>query len=393
MAAARHEKFRFADMEEDLRLKHILRRMLDTPEVRKVQKRLELLYRTSGISLEGDGAFIIGETGAGKTTAARMYIDEKYDALRALDPAGEWSRPKVAGTDLRPIVRKTASGRERPIVVVSVNARPRFNSLLRDTALAMQVPLAKNFDFGEAMNEVMMAIETQKVKMIIFDDVQHIFDAGMNAYSAADVFKLFLKSRVAVVCIGLPYAELLTAVNPQLDRLVQQKIMMAPLRCSIGDFPEVDHRGRPKEEVEKTAYREIMEAIDTRDGANSVLPFDEQSNLSYPDMALRIFQASGGYIGEIMKLIQLASTLAILDGSTRVTKQDFAQAHENRTRCSDEANWFKMGWPKFSESFGGVVQSKTHKEDAAKAAKAKKEVDKYLTKSQRRVADVIAGRK
>ena len=93
------------------------------------------------------------------------------------------------------------------------------------------------------------AIEAQKVKMIIFDDVQHILDAGMSAYSAADVFKLFLKSRVAVVCIGLLYAHLLTAVNPQLNRLVQQKIVMPPLRCSIGDFPEVDHRGRPKEEV------------------------------------------------------------------------------------------------------------------------------------------------
>jgi len=39
---------------------------------------------------------------------------------------------------------------------------------------------------------------------------------------------------------------------------------------------------------------------------------------------------------------------------TRVTMQDFAQAHENRTKRSDEANWFKMDWPKFSERFGSV---------------------------------------
>jgi len=135
-----------------------------------------------------------------------------------------------------------------------------------------------------------------------------------------------------------------------------------------------------------------MEAIDARDGANSVLPFDEASNLSYPDMALRIHQASGGYIGEIMNLIHQASTLAILDGSTRVTMEDFAQAHENRTSCSDEANWFKMGMKTFTERFG-TVQPQLQKEDAKKGAKAEKEVEKYLKRSGRRVADAFAGRK
>jgi hypothetical protein len=394
MAAARHEKFRFSDMDEDRRLAHVLRRLLETPAVRTVQKRLELLYRTAGIAREGDGALILGETGAGKTTAARMYVDAKYQELRSRDPTGEWSRPEAAGTDLRPIVHVTSSGIERPIVVVSVNARPRFNSLLRDTALAMQVPLGKNFDFGEAMTSVMKAIEKQKVKMIIFDDVQHIIDAGMNAFGAADVFKLFLKCRIAVVCIGLTHARSLASVNSQLDRLIQQRITIAPLRCSLGDFPEVYANGRTKsgETVEPTAFREVMEAIDARDGANSVLPFDEASNLSYPDMALRIHQASGGYIGEIMNLIHQASTLAILDGSTRVTMEDFAQAHENRTSCSDEANWFKMGMKTFTERFG-TVQPQLQKEDAKKGAKAEKEVEKYLKRSGRRVADAFAGRK
>ena len=45
-----------------------------------------------------------------------------------------------------------------------------------------------------------------------------------------------------------------------------------------------------------------------------MLPFDEPSNLSHPDMALRIHQATGGYVGEIMKLIHKACELAIEDG-------------------------------------------------------------------------------
>jgi hypothetical protein len=391
MAAARHEKFRFADMEEDRRLLHIFRRLMDTPDVRAVHDRLKLIWMTAGVGREGDSAFITGITGAGKTTAARMFTDTKYDELRALDPTGEWERPEVAGTDLRPILHTTAAGNRRPIAVVAVNPRPRFNSLLQDTALAMQVGLTKGFDFGDAMREVSLAIQTQKVKMIIFDDVQHIIDAGMDAFGAADVFKLFLKSRVSVVCIGLPYAKSLGKVNEQLDRLVQQEFMVKPLRCSLGDFPELDAKGkiRDDETMEKTAFRALMEAIDLQAGPNSVLPFDEPSHLSRPDMALRIHQATGGFVGEIMKLIQQACLLAIVDGSSKVTMQDFERAHENRTSCSDEANWFKMSWPKFADRFG----SRPPKVDVAATTEAEKTVAKYIKKAERRVADALAGRK
>jgi hypothetical protein len=391
MAAARQEKFRFADMQEDRRLRHVLRRTLETPDVKAIQKRLERIYRVANIGLEGDCAFIVGETGAGKTTAARMFTDTKYEELRRLDPTGEWERPEVAGTDLRPIIHTTTAGKRRPIVVVSVNSRPRFNSLLQDTALAMQVGLTKNFDFGEAMREVTQAIKVQKVKMIIFDDVQHIIDAGMDAFGAADVFKLFLKSRVSVVCIGMPYAVALGRVNKQLNRLVQQMYTVKPLRCSLGDFPDLDAKGRIKgdETIEKTTFREFMEAIDRQAGPSSVLPFDEPSHLSHPDMALRIHQVTGGYVGEIMKLIHKACELAIEDGSSRVTKQDFEKAHEDRTACSDEANWFKMSWPKFADRFG----SRPPKVNAAATTEAEEKVEKYIKKAERRVADALAGRK
>jgi hypothetical protein len=235
------------------------------------------------------------------------------------------------------------------------------------------------------------AIQEQKVKIIIFEDVQHILDAGMDAFGAADVFKLFLKSRVAVVCIGLPYALGLGKVNKQLDRLVQQEIMVPPMRCSIGDFPDLDDKGSIKggEKIEKTPFRNFMEAIDHRAGAQSVLPFDEPSNLSHPQMALRIHQATGGFVGEIMKLVQRASVLAIVDGRSKVITQDFEQAYENSERCSDEANWFKQKWPKFVERFGSLPADP----DKGKAGEADKNVEKYLKQAEKRVRNAMAGRK
>jgi hypothetical protein len=57
----------------------------------------------------------------------------------------------------------------------------------------------------------------------------------------------------------------------------------------------------------------------------SVCPFDEPSNLSSPNMALGIFQAEGGMVREIMKLIHQASIIAVIVGKSKVTMQDFAQ--------------------------------------------------------------------
>lgn|GEM_PF-5657128 len=63
-------------MPEDKRLRHVLRTTLETPDVKALQKRLARIYRSANIGLEGDCAFIIGETGAGKTAAAPVFDGE-----------------------------------------------------------------------------------------------------------------------------------------------------------------------------------------------------------------------------------------------------------------------------------------------------------------------------
>jgi len=382
---------KFADWSEEDRLRHLNFRMVNTADTKKVEKALNHLYKTAGTAPEGDGCFILGETGAGKTTAVRIFTDLKYRELRSKDPSGIWYRPAVAGTDLAPIVHKTENGVHRPIAVVFVNPRPKFLSFLVDTAAALQVDLPKNVKFAEASTEVSKALEEQKVKMIIFDEAQHIIDGNMDAYGAADVFKLFAKSRVQVVCVGLPHAESLGRVNAQFERLVQQKRVLMPMQCSVGDFPEIDEKGKivGRELRSPTPFRKFLQSVDRRDGANSVLPFDAPSNLSHPDMALRIHQAGQGYVGKMMKLIQQAAALAIFDGSDSITKEHFEDAYRDRTQCPDEENWFKMEPDEMKERFGTARPKGKAVEDKQR----EEQIQKHEKKAKRRVQDAMAGRK
>jgi hypothetical protein len=296
-----------------------------------------------------------------------MFTNEKYAELRAADPSGTWYRPKIFGTDLSPICHKTPQGLRRPIAVVWVDPRPRFNSFMKDTALGLQV------DLGVCI-EIARALEEQEVKMIIFDDVQHIVENNMNVYGAGDVFKVFAKARVQVICIGLPKAEDLGNENEQLERLVANTYTVLPLRCSVNDFPTIDVNGRVigSERQQLTPFRRLMKALDRRDGKNSVLPFDEPSNLSDPDMALRIHQAYRGYTGRMMKLVMRAAKLAIEDGSPRISRKHFEVAYRNASRCSDESNWFKMSFSEIRDRFGSVIAKRSVEDEDEEDATERK---------------------
>ncbi|OKO73356.1 hypothetical protein AC629_36700 [Bradyrhizobium sp. NAS80.1] len=403
---------KFADWPREERVKHLAFRFIKTPSTKAVEQSLDQLFWPAGLDTEGDGCFIVGQTGAGKTTAVRMFTDRAYETLRTEDPAGTWYRPKVFGTDLSPIVHKTPNGVRRPIAVVWVDPRPRFNAFMAHTALALGIDFGSRFDFGRASREVAAAIEEQKVKMMLFDDVQHIVDGGMDTDGAGDVLKVLTKGGIQVVCIGLPNA-LDLEHNAQFERLVADTQIVVPFRCSSGDFPQTDEDGNAigLEKQKLTPFRKFMAAVDKRDGNRSFLPFDEPSYLSEPDMALRIHQAGEGFAGKIMALIKRAAKLAINDGSARITKQHFEMAYRKSSRCSDEANWFRLSFHEVQERFGSVKAKTTREEIMAatreeedgasrpaprsgRKTRGKREKKPSLSdRATRDVEDAIAGRR
>jgi hypothetical protein len=75
--------------------------------------------------------------------------------------------------------------------------------------------------------------------------------------------------------------EVQVAEDPEPHRLLRERGVI-PGKCTRA---YVGNAGRELQQL--TPFRKLMKALDRRDGKNSVLPFDDESNLSAPDMALR----------------------------------------------------------------------------------------------------------
>lgn len=393
--ATNPKPIRFADMSPKERVNHVAYKTLETADVRKVKSMCDLLYQTAGAAGEGNIGLVVGDTGAGKTTAVKMFTDELFLELQRERPGFKWHRPSVGGTDLQPIVQQTDTGYLRPVVVVGLVSQPNFKSLLQDTALAMQVELPTNFKIADAMRKIQHAIVKQEIRMIIFDEVQHIVEGKrIDTYAAADVFKIMCKCRVQVLCVGMISSLELPRINSQFARLMMHRHVIQPLPLSLGDFPLLDAKGDyathdvngrpvPRELQPGTPYRKFLAALDVP----GVLPFDVPSNLSHPTLALPIHRATGGFVGKIMKLVQRTTLLVADAGKTKLSKGAFASVVERTTNCSDAANWFKMEWPTIAALKTPLVASNTELDE-----KTEKMLLQEEKKAKKRAADALAGR-
>lgn len=330
---------RFAAMSVADRIAHLGAKTISTDAVKEVVEIGELLWEDAKCFPEGGGAFVVGETRAGKSTAVAEFADVLFERLKSEKPDGNWFRPKTTGTPIRGIAEILPDkGFHRPLACVFVDTKPTFKSLMKNTATEMGIVLKSNFTFDDAMTAVKHHVEQQKIKMIIFDEVQHIVK-GQMTYDAADVLKIMCKAGLQVFCVGLPEAIILRTVNEQLGELVAHEHLIGPFECSFADF----------ETKEKTPYRKFLAALDNK--KDPLLPFDEPSNLADPEMALRLYRATGGYIGRLMRLLRSATQLAARRGLSHLGPAVLADAYRHRTRCNDDRNWFLMGWPAFVKGF------------------------------------------
>src|ERR1700730_18324489 len=178
----------FSKMSHEDRLLWLGSKVIQTPDVKKVNLFIRRLDRQSRTKSEGNGGFVIGDTGAGKSTAVAGFVDDLATTLAAKRKNSEWHRPRLIDTPIKPVYEEVAeTGWLRHVVVVVVPPRPRYNSFLRSVALTLGISVTSRFDVGEAFDQIKTQIDLQKVRMMIFDEVQHFTEGAMDSYQAADV--------------------------------------------------------------------------------------------------------------------------------------------------------------------------------------------------------------
>jgi hypothetical protein len=89
--------------------------------------------------------------------------------------------------------------------------------------------------------------------------------------------------------------------------------------------------------AQQTEYRAFLRYLD------ELLPLAERSHLSDSEMAFRIYCATGGIIGYVMKLIRRASVLAITRSMNRLDHELLAEVYDERLSSgrSDQINPFR----------------------------------------------------
>lgn len=359
----------FAKMSHQDRLRWLGSKVIETPDVKKVKTFCARLHRQSRTKNEGNGGFVLGDTGTGKSTAVAAFVDELAEEFKTERPDSEWHRPRHPDTPIRPLYEVTAdSGWLRHVVVIVVPPRPRFNSFLRSVAMTLGVKLKSRFDFGEAFDQIKHQIDQQKVGMMIFDEVQHFTEGTLDSYQAADVIKIIMKCRVQVVCVGLPGMRDLVEgdnANDQLLRLRQKQVEVKPLKCSLEDFVAGDGaiRGEGTDSgkdirFSDTAFTDFCAALDDRSDSQAiVLPFDASSEISKYHFALRLWRAGNGHVGKMMEILFQATDLAIEKRMSKLNLRVLEAAYRD-SGIDDKDNWFMMEVPELLEKFNEPSQSK-----------------------------------
>jgi hypothetical protein len=200
-----------------------------------------------------------------------------------------------------------------PVVTAAIPVPATAKSLATRLLVALGDPLAERGTTVQQTLRVVRMLKECRVELLILDEFQHFIDRDSNhiLLTVANWLKdLLNESKVPLVLTGMPYSEVILQANAQLERRFQQRLQLAPFGW---DTPEQQNELR-------TFLRYVEEA----------LPFPEPSHLSDTQLARRLYCATAGVTGALVKPLRRAAVLAVMRGVPRVTLALLAEAYEER---------------------------------------------------------------
>ncbi len=242
----------------------------------------------SKVSAEPLCMFIGGATGEGKTTLQRCY--------------GE-------------TVAYTVQGEEIPVLLVRAPARGTEKKLVTAMLRSIGDPGANFGSVDVQTARLNNLMDDFKVEIVLVDEFQQFVDRDNSRVlqNQCDWVKDLIDiSRRAFIFCGMPWAVniLERPENQQLGRRI-------PIRRQLEPFGW-------KTEEERTSFRAFLKILESQ------LPLPERSRLASPSMAFRIFCATNGRVGKIMRLVRRAAELAVLEDMPSIDLAILARAYADR---------------------------------------------------------------
>lgn len=243
---------------------------VEYPRLTEIFERIEECHDQAKWSVQPNCLAIMGRSSAGKTTIWRKY-SQRYPH------------------------RITPSGTEVPVFAATLPKSPSIKSVASDLLAQLGDPLPdKGSTGGQRSRKLVGLLQDTKVELILLDEFQHlnVLDENRPLYDTADWVKgLYNLVGKPIVIFGLPYIEDLLEANEQLGFRFSMRMTLDPFGWERNE--------------EREEFRKFLWVVDKK------LPFTHRAGLGSTDLAARIYWATGGWVGRVMKLVKLAGNKAV----------------------------------------------------------------------------------
>jgi DNA transposition AAA+ family ATPase len=247
------------------------------------------------LSKESEGLLIQGDTGAGKTTIVKLYM-QRYPRYH---------------TEESTVV---------PVLYAKVPVPATCKSLVTKLLLEIGDPAA---DRGSQISQtirLMRYLEACGVELLILDEFQHFQDRDSLKVlkTVSDWLKILMDDTgVPIVLAGLPYSHTIldSENNEQLQRRFSLRMVLDAFRYNTSQ--------------ERQDFRRFLNVIDEK------LPLVEKSSLADPGTALCIYEATNGVVAHVMKLVRHATVIALESKRERLTQEILGLAYEERLAANN----------------------------------------------------------
>jgi type II secretory pathway predicted ATPase ExeA len=247
------------------------------------------------LSKESEGILIQGDTGAGKTTVVKLYMQDYPRSV----------------TEVVTMV---------PVLYATVPVPATCKSLVTALLTAIGDPAAERGSQISQTLRLKRYMEACKVELLILDEFQHFQDRDSLKLlkTVSDWLKVLMdETGVPIVLAGLPYSH--TILDAENNEQLRRRFA---LRIELESFCFNTSR-------ERQDFRRFLNIIDEK------LPLAEKSDLADPGTALCIYEATDGVVAHVMKLVRRATVIAVESNREKLTVEILSLAYEQRLAANN----------------------------------------------------------
>ncbi len=259
-------------------------------------KMIERCRRGGRARSDTEGVALFGTTGSGKTSLAK-YFQKHLNSHPGNNPGN------------------------MQFLYVVVPSSATTKMLVSELLEVVKDPLAWRGTCSQQTARLIRRVKDLGVELIFIDEWQHLIDQESQRLlsNTLDWIKnLLIRTGIAVVLLGQPEAEKVLDACSQLSRRIGYRYHFSPFGIDT------------KEKIFE--FQAFLGAIEKN------IPLEEESLIWEIDMAIPIYHATKGYVGNIMKLLEKSIETALETGATRLTKKILVREYNLWLRSFVEAN-------------------------------------------------------